>query len=393
MRKLIPTICVFLLLVGAVHGTLGPDSKKKTGKKEKKKTGDSSLLPAGDADRFVPDGDTRKKLNEGYGEFSTEERKFTSGASLAYVTPWNNHGYDVAKKAAQKFTHISPVWFQFSESPTGDTTCEITGTHDVDHQWVTAVREANPNIKIVPRFIFHEFSKDFQKFLTSEQYSHRCGQAIVDYILRNGFDGAVIEIWFQVIMSSQGRGGPFVLEIVENWATLFHRVGLEIIVPLTAPLLDETKPIGIATPQQIQSLVRVIDYLSIMTYDYNSETPAGIGPLPWVEANLRYLLNLVGHQNAHKLLLGTNMYGYMYQPKPAPGLIRDFDGLIKDENLRFDWDKIAAEHAIREKTGNIRAYLPSERSIEARLELARKYGVGFAIWEVGQGYNFYFDPL
>ena len=39
-------------------------------------------------------------------------RQLTSGASLAYVTPWNSHGYDVAKDFTKKFTHISPVWLQ-----------------------------------------------------------------------------------------------------------------------------------------------------------------------------------------------------------------------------------------------------------------------------------------
>ena len=29
---------------------------------------------------------------------------------LAYVTPWNNHGYDIAKM--NKFTLVAPVWFQ-----------------------------------------------------------------------------------------------------------------------------------------------------------------------------------------------------------------------------------------------------------------------------------------
>merc|ERR1711942_217195 len=32
-------------------------------------------------------------------------RQFATGASLAYVTPWNNRGYDVAKEFTKKFTH------------------------------------------------------------------------------------------------------------------------------------------------------------------------------------------------------------------------------------------------------------------------------------------------
>lgn len=31
---------------------------------------------------------------------------------LAYVTPWNSKGYDMAKRFTSKFTHISPVWYE-----------------------------------------------------------------------------------------------------------------------------------------------------------------------------------------------------------------------------------------------------------------------------------------
>lgn len=34
------------------------------------------------------------------------------GAVLGYVTPWNSHGYDVAKTFGSKFSLVSPVWLQ-----------------------------------------------------------------------------------------------------------------------------------------------------------------------------------------------------------------------------------------------------------------------------------------
>ena len=43
----------------------------------------------------------------------TSVRHFESHV-LGYVTPWNNHGYDVAKTFGNKFTMISPVWLQVS---------------------------------------------------------------------------------------------------------------------------------------------------------------------------------------------------------------------------------------------------------------------------------------
>jgi hypothetical protein len=34
------------------------------------------------------------------------------GHTLGFVTPWNRNGYEFALKYSQKFTMISPVWYQ-----------------------------------------------------------------------------------------------------------------------------------------------------------------------------------------------------------------------------------------------------------------------------------------
>lgn len=48
-----------------------------------------------------------------------------------------------------------------------------------------------------------------------------------------------------------------------------------------------------------------------MTYDYMSQNPAGVAPIPWVAASIDYLLT--GQTELkHKLLIGLNYYGYEY---------------------------------------------------------------------------------
>lgn len=59
---------------------------------------------------------------------------------------WNNHGYDVAKIFGNKFTHISPVWLQIT--PQGAENYLIKGTHDVDKEWMSAVRNAGRERKL-----------------------------------------------------------------------------------------------------------------------------------------------------------------------------------------------------------------------------------------------------
>ena len=76
------------------------------------------------------------------------------GQVLGYVTPWNSHGYDVAKTFGEKFSLISPVWLQIQPSNENDPSKPylIGGSHDIDRNWVTDVK--NKNTFVVPRILF-----------------------------------------------------------------------------------------------------------------------------------------------------------------------------------------------------------------------------------------------
>ena len=83
-----------------------------------------------------------------------------NGKILGYVTPWNSHGYDVAKTFGDKFDLISPVWLQIQPSP--DTSIDsnpyvIAGTHDIDKRWVDDVKKKNT--LVVPRILFDKVTQ------------------------------------------------------------------------------------------------------------------------------------------------------------------------------------------------------------------------------------------
>eukprot|EP00064_Thunnus_orientalis_P006198 superscaffoldBa00000636_g6214 len=61
---------------------------------------------------------------------STNIKKTFQGPVLGYVTPWNSHGYDVAKIFGSKLTSVSPVWLQLRRR--GPETFDVTGLHDHD---------------------------------------------------------------------------------------------------------------------------------------------------------------------------------------------------------------------------------------------------------------------
>lgn len=77
------------------------------------------------------------------------------GKILGYVTPWNSHGYDVAKTFGDKLNFVSPVWLQILPSSPSDSTSKpysIGGSHDIDKNWIAEVK--NKNTLVVPRILF-----------------------------------------------------------------------------------------------------------------------------------------------------------------------------------------------------------------------------------------------
>ncbi|CAF4323163.1 unnamed protein product, partial [Adineta steineri] len=91
---------------------------------------------------------------QSYCSTCTDVRQF-SNPTLIFITPWNNHGYDVAKIFAQKFDYISPVWFNVKRI--GYKKYRIDGTHDIDSEWVKFLKEKNSDVRIVPRVAFEKF--------------------------------------------------------------------------------------------------------------------------------------------------------------------------------------------------------------------------------------------
>ncbi|TNN86985.1 Chitinase domain-containing protein 1 [Liparis tanakae] len=133
-------------------------------------------------------------------------KKTFQGPVLGYVTPWNSHGYDVAKIFGAKLTTVCPVWLQLHRR--GAETFEVTGLHDHDPGWVKAVRKSSKKVRMVPRLLFDGWSyQDYMHVMESEDEIEELGIELVNVAKTEGFDGFALELWSQ-LGGNKRKPGP-----------------------------------------------------------------------------------------------------------------------------------------------------------------------------------------
>lgn len=124
------TLLLVCLLLPAVRGTLSKTDAKKDSKIQETETA-AADRPAQERGLAGTEPQWR--------DIVREEKRFCPqcvstrhfrGAVLGYITPWNSHGYDIAKVFGPKLTSVSPVWLQLRRR--GPESFHITGLHDHD---------------------------------------------------------------------------------------------------------------------------------------------------------------------------------------------------------------------------------------------------------------------
>ena len=200
----------------------------------------------------------------------TSIRHFESHV-LGYVTPWNSHGYDVAKTFGNKFTMISPVWLQVvpGDGEGGKGRYAVAGLHDVDRSWLSEVRSAGSEsgVRILPRVMFERFSPEgYMALFQSHSEMKRVAKLIAKTVEENGFDGAVLEIWSQF----GGMMRPELKRLVREVAGELRHDGktfVLVIPPVTSG--------GMFEEADFRDLVDSVDFFSLMTYDYSNPQRPG----------------------------------------------------------------------------------------------------------------------
>lgn len=288
--------------------------------------------------------------------------------------------------------------------------------------------------KIVPHFNFHLEGVDFFKILETPKLQDKIIKLVKDIIAKNDFDGVVIEFPLALLA----------LEFVKKIGTELHEMKKEFIVPIQpatkTPPLKEVSTIE-EHVKHVSETIRLfcfsaqkeVDFFNIMTYDYSGDDAGPIAPIPWVEESIRHVVNnsyadlekypsevtydslsdsytfeeyttlhLRFHNldflvaKRHQLLVGFNMYGYLYDSNGYKAIInKDYlPFLAKNINdLEIRWQKDAEEYSFtldNEVNQTVVVY-PTLESIKKRVDLVKSFGTGIAIWDIGQGLDYFYS--
>ncbi|KQL19408.1 glycosyl hydrolase family 18 protein [Cytobacillus solani] len=180
--------------------------------------------------------------------------------------------------------------------------------------------------------------------------------------------------------------GPLITQFVREAVPYFHEAGLVVSMDVTFIASGNWSAF-----YERDKLASLVDYMIVMAYDehWGSSPVAGsVASLPWVEANLQKLLDIV--PNDH-LILGVPLYARLWAEKDTGEVSSKALSMSKvqewltENGLTPAYDEASgqnyAELYLEAEQTTYKIWLEDELSLSKRADLAMKYDLaGVASW-------------
>uniref|UniRef100_A0A8R1IBN9 Glyco_hydro_18 domain-containing protein n=1 Tax=Caenorhabditis japonica TaxID=281687 RepID=A0A8R1IBN9_CAEJA len=221
----------------------------------------------------------------------------------------------LARKSAPRLDYVSPVWFEAEvevdgyRMPSGVT---IRGQENINHDFIQAMKKANPATKIVPRIKFEYMPETFKDLVTNEVLIRRIGQTIVEFLKKFRLGGAVIEFLYSDLYTVENDSWLKLnyYESCQSIAKTFKNHNLTAILAIPPPIgayihSGETKWIPAMTSKECTLLLKDFDFVHFWTYNDFSHQGHRIN----IE-QIRRTHELC--RESKKVMIGLNFYGTQY---------------------------------------------------------------------------------
>lgn len=354
---------------------------------------------------------TKEYILQNYDKCINCNTKNSTVEVLGFVTYWNQIGYQTGVQYGIKFDYISPSSYSVGlQTARDEPYYDIKATASVEDEFIKEVAGLY-NIKIVPRVLFTKGDKEsYKRFLDSEESMYEFADTLHSFLVSTNYYGVVFEIFpfFDLF-----RGDPDYydmrqkqLEFVDKVAEYLNTRGYKLFL-----VIPGYYPGGVQfTNKEFEYLSQNVYRFITINYDYSWGSPGPNNPLNWIEDTVIYYLqdfldengNPIGnyYEYAKKLMIGVSFYGFQYKQtatgwSQAAILGNDFMSILANNNPEMIWNERTAELEMRFTIDGKQSVViyPTDLSIQMRVDLAERLGVGISIWELGQGLPYLYQAL
>jgi spore germination protein len=325
-----------------------------------------------------------------------EERRERGVKQIGWIPDWDfANGYSSLMQAADKFASVSPVWYYLR--PDGSVNASRAGLAELK-----ALRSSK-GIKIIPSIASFN-SDEFGKILAT----NASVKAHADFLKREveTYDLDGLDLDYESLYFADQEN---YLQLIKNLYSYLDQRGKKLTIAVMPNWTYQNIHRGSVQTRQTQDWEIMGQYsheVRIMTYNLTgaqNKYPGPIGPLDWLEANMRYAVTRI---DPAKIYLGVHLYayaGWSKQPKvlnrylsvytnpQASGITAsalEYEDILSRRQFASSdiYDKQTGESILQYSSGgaNNVAYYIDRQGMQARRDLVKRYDVGgIAYWRLG----------